>query len=85
MDLMYAMLAPDGLLIATNVHPSNPNRNSMEFFLEWHIIHRTRAQLEQLKPDLAPSQSFRENEEPTGIYIFLEVRKPGESERSHLE
>ena len=85
MNIMYALLAPNGLLIATNIHPCNPNRHSMEFVLEWHVIHRTRAQLQQLKPDLAPAESFCDNQEATGINLFLEVRKPGESKTYDLE
>jgi extracellular factor (EF) 3-hydroxypalmitic acid methyl ester biosynthesis protein len=83
MNIMYDMLAPSGLLLATNVHASNPNRHSMDFFLEWHIVHRSRAQLAQLKPDLATKGSFCEKQESTGVNIFVEVRKP--SEASHLE
>ena len=83
MNILYDMLAPSGLLLATNVHASNPNRNSMDFFLEWHLVHRNRAQLEHLRPDLAPEGSFREKQEFTGVNIFIEVRKPGET--SHLE
>jgi extracellular factor (EF) 3-hydroxypalmitic acid methyl ester biosynthesis protein len=83
MNILYDMLAPYGLLLATNVHASNPNRNSMDFFLEWHLVHRNRAQLEELKPDLAPEGSFCERQELTGVNIFIEVRKP--SEARHLE
>jgi extracellular factor (EF) 3-hydroxypalmitic acid methyl ester biosynthesis protein len=83
MNILYDMLAPYGLLLATNVHSSNPNRNSMDFFLEWHLIHRNRAQVEHLKPDLAPEGSFREKQEFTGVNIFIEVRKPIET--NHLE
>ena len=83
MNILYDMLAPCGLLLATNVHASNPNRNSMDFFLEWHLVHRNRVELEHLRPDLAPEGSFREKQEFTGVNIFLEVRKPGEV--SYLE
>jgi extracellular factor (EF) 3-hydroxypalmitic acid methyl ester biosynthesis protein len=76
MNILYDMLAPSGLLLATNVHASNPNRNSMDFFLEWHIVHRNHPQLAQLKPDLAPKETFREKQEFTGVNIFIEVRKP---------
>jgi extracellular factor (EF) 3-hydroxypalmitic acid methyl ester biosynthesis protein len=55
----------------------------MNFFLEWHIVHRSRTQLAQLKPDLAPKGSFCEKQELTGVNVFIEVRKP--SETSHLE
>ena len=75
MNLLYDMLAPCGLLIATNVHASNPNRNSMDFFLEWHLVHRNRGQLEYLKPDLASPESFCEKQELTGINMFIEVRR----------
>ena len=83
MNILYDMLAPNGLLLATNVHQSNPNRNSMDFFLEWHLVHRNRAQLERLRPDRAPEGSFRGKQELTGVNVFIEVRKPGET--SHLE
>jgi extracellular factor (EF) 3-hydroxypalmitic acid methyl ester biosynthesis protein len=79
MNILYDMLAPHGLLLATNVDASNPNRNSMDFFLEWHLIHRNRAQLEYLRPDLAPQGSCFEKHESTGVNIFLEVRKPSET------
>lgn len=85
MNILYDMLAINGLLIATNVHASNPNRHSMDFFLEWHVIHRNHAQLEHLKPDFAPSGSFCEKQESTGINIFVEVRKPVESKTHHVE
>jgi len=83
MNILYDMLAPGGLLLATNVHASNPNRNSMDFFLEWHLVHRNRAELERLRPDRAPEGSFRGEQEFTGVNVFIEVRKPGET--SNLE
>ena len=83
MNILFDMLAPGGLLLATNVHASNPNRNSMDFFLEWHLVHRNRAELERLRPDRAPEGSFRGKQEFTGVNVFIEVRKPGET--SHLE
>jgi extracellular factor (EF) 3-hydroxypalmitic acid methyl ester biosynthesis protein len=85
MNLLYDMLAPDGFLVATNIHASNPNRNSMDFVLEWHLVHRNHAQLGHLRPDLAPADSVCEKEESTGVNLFLEVRKPNETKASHLE
>jgi extracellular factor (EF) 3-hydroxypalmitic acid methyl ester biosynthesis protein len=84
MNILYDILVPHGLLVATNVHASNPNRNSMDFFLEWHVIHRDRVQVQHLKPDLAPPERFCENEEATGTNMFIEVRKPGERKTNHL-
>jgi len=76
MNIFYELLAPGGLLIATNVDSSKPFRHSMEFLLEWHLICRNHEQLAALKPDKAPPGSFMVTHEPTGVNIFIEVRKP---------
>jgi len=66
------------LLVATNVDPSNPNRGSMEYVLEWHLVYRNRKQLESLNPDAAPPGSFAVKTDTTGVNVFIEVRKPCE-------
>jgi extracellular factor (EF) 3-hydroxypalmitic acid methyl ester biosynthesis protein len=76
MDYFYGLLAPGGLLLATNVTPSNPIINIMESLVEWHLIYRDQAQMETLKPESAPEGSCEIKTEATGINIFLEVRKP---------
>jgi extracellular factor (EF) 3-hydroxypalmitic acid methyl ester biosynthesis protein len=76
MNIFYDLLAPGGLLIATNVDASKPFRNSMEFLLEWHLICRNQEQLAALNPDKAPPGSFSITQEPTGVNVFIEVRKP---------
>ena len=78
MNVFYNMLAPGGLLVATNVDASNPSRNGMECLLEWHLIHRNAAQLRSLAPDEAPSGSAQIKSEQTGVNIYIEVRKPYE-------
>ena len=75
LEYFYARLAPGGLLLATNVTPSNPFRNVMESFMEWHLVYRDAAQMETLKPETAPANSFSVRTEATGINIFLEIRK----------
>ena len=40
MNIFYDILAPGGLLVATNVDTSNPSRQTMEQVLEWHLIYR---------------------------------------------
>jgi extracellular factor (EF) 3-hydroxypalmitic acid methyl ester biosynthesis protein len=79
MTYFYELLAPEGLLIATNVDASNPNRNSMDLILEWHLIYRTLAQLKELAPEQADPDNCRVESDPTGVNIFIEVRKPRES------
>lgn len=74
MDVFYGMLAPDGLLLATNVDV-HPSRNEMEYFLEWHLIHRNSSQMMTLAPDRADPERIKQLRDPTGVNIFLEVRK----------
>ena len=77
MNIFYELLAPGGLLIATNVDAAKPFRHSMEFLLEWHLICRNNQQLAALNPDKAPPGTFSVTHESTGVNIFIEVRKPG--------
>jgi extracellular factor (EF) 3-hydroxypalmitic acid methyl ester biosynthesis protein len=79
MNIFYDMLEPGGLIVATNVDADNPWRNGMEYLLEWHLIHRNAAQLNNLIPDRAPTDSARIKSDDTGVNIFIEVRKPHES------
>jgi extracellular factor (EF) 3-hydroxypalmitic acid methyl ester biosynthesis protein len=76
MNIFYSLLAPGGLLIATNVDASKPFRHSMEFILEWHLVCRNHEQLAALKPDKAPEGCFSVTAESTGVNVFIEVRKP---------
>jgi extracellular factor (EF) 3-hydroxypalmitic acid methyl ester biosynthesis protein len=76
LEIFYDLLAPGGLLIATNVHPSNPWRNWMEYLAEWHLVYRDEEQFLKLAPDRAPPGSFVVKPDATGVNIFLEVRKP---------
>jgi extracellular factor (EF) 3-hydroxypalmitic acid methyl ester biosynthesis protein len=76
MDIFYEMLAPGGLLIATNVHPSNPWRHWMEYLAEWHLIYRDEEQFMKIAPDKAPPENIKIKADSTGVNIFIEVRKP---------
>ena len=76
-NLFYEQLAPGGLVIATNVDPSNPLRNGMEFLLEWHLIYRDPAQMKLLHPTGTSAQDIVSKSDETGVNIYLEVRKPG--------
>jgi extracellular factor (EF) 3-hydroxypalmitic acid methyl ester biosynthesis protein len=75
MDYFYSLLAPGGLLVATNVDKSNPIRNGMESFLEWHLVYRDRKEFLALRPDEAPEGSCEVKADVTGVNIFMEVRK----------
>jgi extracellular factor (EF) 3-hydroxypalmitic acid methyl ester biosynthesis protein len=76
MNIFYDLLAPGGLLVATNVTDSNPSRNWMEYSVDWHLAHRSSSVMAKLVPDNAPPDSFRVLSEPSSVNAFLEVRKP---------
>ena len=76
MNIFYEMLAPGGLLVATNVDASNPIRNTMEYIFEWHLVYRNSKQFETLRPDNAPEGSYQVRTEASASNIFIEVRKP---------
>jgi extracellular factor (EF) 3-hydroxypalmitic acid methyl ester biosynthesis protein len=78
MNIFYDLLAPGGLLIATNVDASKPFRHSMELILEWHLICRNQAQFAALNPEKAGPGQFTVTHEQTGVNVFIEVRKPAD-------
>jgi extracellular factor (EF) 3-hydroxypalmitic acid methyl ester biosynthesis protein len=75
-EILYEMLAPGGLLVTTNVEPSNPLRNGMEHLLDWNLIYRTGAQMRKLRPRSADEDSVSVLSDNTGVNVMLEVRKP---------
>ena len=76
MNIFYEMVAPGGLLIATNVEPSNPLRFGMEYLLDWHLIYRNDKQMRDIRPDAADKTDICIRTDATGVNLFLEVRKP---------
>jgi extracellular factor (EF) 3-hydroxypalmitic acid methyl ester biosynthesis protein len=76
MGNFYQVLAPGGLLIATNVDKSNPNRGLMEFISEWHLVYRNSQQLKTLIPEEVLPECAQVKADITGVNIFIEVRKP---------
>ncbi|RBP44400.1 extracellular factor (EF) 3-hydroxypalmitic acid methyl ester biosynthesis protein [Roseimicrobium gellanilyticum] len=76
MEVFYDLLAPGGLLVATNVDTSNPSRLWMEYVVEWHLVYRNKQQFLRLAPESAPPGSCSVSSDSTGVNIFLEVRKP---------
>jgi extracellular factor (EF) 3-hydroxypalmitic acid methyl ester biosynthesis protein len=75
MTLFYQSLAPGGLVLATNVSPSSPNRGSLELILDWHLIYRSATQVAVLKPEGVPDDAVRIESDQTGLNVFLEARK----------
>jgi len=71
----YDLLTPGGLLLVTNVD-SHGSRNEMEYFLEWHLIYRDSHAMRGLIPPRIEPESILVRSEPSGVNIFLELRKP---------
>ena len=76
MTLLYEWVAPGGLLLATNVEPSNPMRHGMEHLLDWHLIYRKGSQLQKLRPTQVAPEDFVVRSDMTGVNLFMEARKP---------
>jgi extracellular factor (EF) 3-hydroxypalmitic acid methyl ester biosynthesis protein len=75
-DLFYLLLAPEGLMLVTNVDASKPFRQSMDYLMDWHLIYRNRGQMEALVPTGAKPGYAVVTADPTAVNLFLEVRKP---------
>jgi extracellular factor (EF) 3-hydroxypalmitic acid methyl ester biosynthesis protein len=78
MNIFYDMVAPGGLLVSTNVDRSNPIQQMLDYVLEWHLIYRNGQQMATLRPDDALPDDASVVADPTGVNIYLEVRKPAE-------
>jgi len=74
--VFYDMLAPGGLLVLTNVEPSNPIRHWLGYVLDWHLIYRNAKQMMQLCPDSSLTEQCRVRADATGVNLFLEIRRP---------
>lgn len=74
MTLFYQSLAPNGLVLATNVTPFTPNRGSLELILDWNLIYRDAAQLATLRPEGLSEEAVRIHSDLTGVNVFLEAR-----------
>jgi len=67
-----ARTKPNGTILVTNVHSSNPERNTMEHLLEWHLIYRDEAAMRRITPIHCSLQKIYTDE--TGVNVFLELQ-----------
>ncbi len=77
-EFFFKLLAPDGMLLVTNVEESNPNRGWMEFILDWHLIYRSEQALRDTIPKTVDPVSIETSTDPTGVNVFLMARKSPE-------
>jgi len=73
MDLAHDWLAPGGRLLLGNFHPRNPDRTFIEAILDWHLIHRTEADMDRLyRASKFGRGCTRVRFEEQGINLFAE-------------
>ena len=80
-EIFYAMLLPNGLLVVTNVD-DHPARNQMECFLDWHLVYRNTDKMKRLIPEMSDPQNVLIKRDSTGANVLMEISKPN-SEYPH--
>ncbi len=75
-EVFYRLLAPNGLLLVTNVDGTRPFRNKLEYILDWNLIYRNAKELFDFRPDAALGEACLVQSDLTSVNVFLEVRKP---------
>jgi extracellular factor (EF) 3-hydroxypalmitic acid methyl ester biosynthesis protein len=73
--LLSEWTLPGGMTVATNVHSGHQSHAMMEDVLDWHLILRNESQMQALAPRQAGT--VEACTEPSGVNIFLEMRKCG--------
>jgi extracellular factor (EF) 3-hydroxypalmitic acid methyl ester biosynthesis protein len=69
-EYFTSCLKQNAKILVTNVHSSNPEKNWMEHFLEWHLIYRNEEDMRKILP-----LSYRGIDcftDATGVNVFLE-------------
>lgn len=72
---LYETVAPHGTLYVGNMAPDNPTRWVMEMHLDWHLVHRERAELLELSHAAAPQAKLGICEERSGINPFVALTR----------
>jgi extracellular factor (EF) 3-hydroxypalmitic acid methyl ester biosynthesis protein len=75
MSALYAMLASDGMLLATNVFVINPSRQWMEYSVDWKLIYRDRTGMTNVRPAQVPIGACAVESDPSGLNLFVKIRK----------
>lgn len=74
LKLFFWQLKPGAIMMATNVHSSNPNRCTMEQLMEWYLIYRDEGGFSSLINEVNGTEK-RIYTDKTGYNIFLEMKK----------
>ena len=78
MNIFFSQVAPDGLLLATNVDDCKPFRHMLEFVLDWNLIYRGTEDAAALLPTgVNLEKGGRILRDESAVNVFIEARKPG--------
>ncbi|MEP2777353.1 MAG: class I SAM-dependent methyltransferase [Luteolibacter sp.] len=72
-ELFCTMVRPGGRVIVTNVAAANPRKAWMEYVMEWNLIYRDEAEMNDLIPDNQPVVSTSVQADSTGVNLFLDI------------
>ncbi|BDS06036.1 hypothetical protein NT6N_10760 [Oceaniferula spumae] len=74
-ELFTKLLRPGGKLITTNVASTNPRIGWMEYVVEWNLVYRNDWEMLDLIPLDGTILQTDLKRDPTGVNLFLEIRK----------
>jgi len=73
---MWSWTNHGGKIIVGNFHPGNPNRNYMEWCLDWLLIYRTEEDMLRLCEQAGiPEDCVSFDKEPLGVCVFCIVTR----------
>ncbi len=78
LESLYALVAAGGTLIVGNVSKQNPDRFSMDYFMDWNLILRDANDLRRLAAGVTakwPEAKVEVASESLGINLFLHITK----------
>lgn len=69
---LFSMLKPGGTLLIGNFHHLCPDREFLEYWLDWVLYYRNEEEMQELA-DLVPAAKQNIFLEPSGCQMFLEI------------
>jgi len=70
---LFQLLVPGGKLVVGNFHVSNPSKHFMEYWGDWHLIHRTEQEFKNLLSESSTAEVSVIFED-TGSQMFLDIK-----------
>jgi extracellular factor (EF) 3-hydroxypalmitic acid methyl ester biosynthesis protein len=74
MDRLFDLVSPEGLLVVGCLDSNSLKPKIVESMLEWHMIYRSRDQVQSLRPTTCDNRAFTIQHLPPGV-LLLEARK----------